>query len=802
MKLPDIKYRSVETVGRHDLGALGAVANAVGQKGRVMQQGMEAVSAVTEDYLVRKQNAEYDDQIASMQIEFSEWNTKYGAKDFFTSEEVVEFGLSDHLIDRFETTTDDGGRQVTLERKSIPAYEVYPHILSAKLAGMTADKVEKISNPMLREEFERKAAVNEANLNMQAAFNAENQQEKFILEKGILEYQNAADRGDAIAALFYIDGLATDDLHKEKLVQDAYYRAEFSDVSSAIRSNEPETVMAMLSMLTDPQYSGYLSEDERQAGVRSLDVKLKLLGAEQSEEWDRLQGIEYARDVEEIKSGNGSLAAIQEKFELHVIDPDNPDGYDVPQYERAMGLQRAYEQSVIVEDRRIETENRRLAKEEEARQKAGQVLKTKQEKVVNVEFVANLDEGIDNGVVHLIDLERAREDYVKGIVSGVTNPNSIDGGQYTTLRRRIIARDKKLLADNEKFMIGYDIIHNKADSSREYSGHQAGIDQYVKQMGITEIPALVKITQDTNIMPQLLENMVVNSALNSPEGEGVDGLTVYGSLLESNKHALLDLSSTTRDLMDSAWYLHSVGGMSGKESLIIANEISQMPPAEREENQITYKALDAYDGNISFLNKKMSADEDRLYPFDAGWFTNAIGSNAQMGAAYQYLVATEFERTANLDMSRNTAWNKVTEIWSPSGVGVRIDGLTISKDVRPDKYGVERTLGITTDIANDRLAAFAIANGLDIDSVIVRADPFTAVERENISWDIMVIDPVTMNYDRVYDTDNGLPLRWIPNNWIEQGKEYGYRKAVEKAKSTKQMREAIESQPLDPDLVM
>jgi len=785
MKLPDVKYRQVETVGRHDLGALDAMAAAVGQRGQVMQQGAGMLVSASQDYLDRKQNAEYDDQIASMQIEFDEWNKQYGAKDVFTADEVTALGLPSHLINTTQTTSDGGGRQIKSKRDNIPAYEVYPHLLRAKLAGMTADKVEKISNPHLRKEFARKADVNAANLNLQAAFNAENQQEKFVLDKAIFDYQNAGDRGDGIAGEFYIDGAATDDLHKEKMRQDLYYRVEYSDASGALRSNDPETVMVWLSRLTDPQYEGDLPEPQRQAFAGALQTKLDILGANQVAELDRQEGIRFVNMVEKTKTGGSSLAEIQEGFDKHVIDPDDAEGWTAAQYGRLMDLQRGYEQSVIVEDRRLEAE--RVAQE-----KADKIQTDKAYKKANGLFISDTHAGIDKNEVQIPDVERSYAQYLDSLETGIPNPNTVNASQRTALRHHIMERDNKAKKATEDFTLGKALVDGKQPANRENGKHQTGIDKYVEDMQITSVSELVKITQDTNIMPQVMEDAVVHSAYNLKDGEGIPGLAVWGSLSKKGMHGKMDVGASVGDLMNTAWEYHR-NGMSAEESLTKAHELSQMPESEREYNKKAYKELNAYDKNMGFLETKMEDDENSLYPFDAGFTKAATAPNSQMGAAYQYLVAKEFERTGNLDLARNTAWNKLTEVWSPSGVGVRMEGIEISSKVRPDRYGVERTLGITTPVANNRLAAFAAANELDVGTIIVNGDGFTA--RDGKSWQIMVVDPDTLMMDQLVDIETGLPVRWIPADWEDEGKKYGYEQSVQKAIDEKARQESLNITP-------
>lgn len=791
MKLPDVQYRSVETLGRHDLGALDVMGRAVAAEGRMHQQGAAQIASVVGEYRERKENAEYNDQVASMQIEFDNWQKDFGARDTYSAEEVASLGLPAHLVKRTETSTDAAGRQVTMDRNSIPAHEVYPHLLRQKLAGMAEDKAEKISNGHLRKEFIRKAKVSEANLNMQATMNAVDAQEKYDLELGVKRSQDAGDMGQMEEGLFYIDNLKTDDLHKEQLRDDLYYRVEFSEATQALRSNNPDVVATYLSRLNDPQYEGDIPENQRQAFVQSLNAKLKILGADRQADIDRQEGIDFVNILERVKNGESSFDEIKEKFDKWVIDPDDKDGISDAQYGRLMDVQRAYDSSVLVEDRRLEKESRRIETARLKAEKEGKVLFDKKYKLANSIYYSQIEKMVDDNQIHLPDVERDYALYIDSLNTGIPNPNSLNEDQRTVIRRSIMARDKKMIAETKDFILGKAIVEDGAVASRENDAHQKGVDQYVKTtqeaLGRSlTVQEVVKITQDTNIMPDILEDAIVHSALNLQQGDGIPGLAAYGAILENNKSGLLDINGTTRDLMDSAWYYHT-SGMGAQESLEKANELANMQPHVRDENKKTYLRLDAYDDNIAKLQGKMYADSSSLYPFDPGVMTSAIGPNGQMGADYQLLVRKEFERTGDIDMARETAWNRVSEVWSPSGVGVRMKGLDIDTSTRAEKYGVERTLGITTPVAQDRLAAFAAANDLDPNTIIVRGDAYTARgDKENgTSWDIMVIDPETNQYDKIYNMETGQSLRWTPNDWAHEGLAYRYKKNVEKAKASK-----------------
>ncbi len=788
MKLPKVPNRTVQSMGRANLSAVGSVASAVGRSGQVDQGIFDQMAKLATDFIVRKENAEFNTQKTDMHTELMQFKEFHAVKTTYTAEEAA--GAPNNAVSKTISTVDGKGVVVTQVNDEIPAYEVYPHLLEQQQKAMIKNKASKITNPRLREQFIQESEIIAANNNLRAGVAAADAQRKYLFDVAVYDARKQATAGDLVAAEYTIENMEADPLVKQKLTDEIKILDEMHDVNLSIHSTDQEAVLLMERYLSSHEYEGYLSEPLRQAAIRDLTAQLKFLGANAVDEADRQHGIRFVNMTEQVKTGNSSLAEIQEGFDKFVVDENDAEGWDAAQYSRLMDLQRGYESSVLVEERRQAVETRRVESARITAEKAGKVEFDKAYKQQNGLFFSHIEALTDAGEFTNSDLEQSYEQFIVSLETGVPNPNTINEDQRTIIRRRIETVNKKRVADTQNFMSGKAIVEGKIPGNRENGDHQRDVDQYVKDLKITNVGQLVNITQDTNIMPQPLEDAIVHSALNLKDSEAIPGLAAYGAILENKKQGLLDLGGATRDLMNTAWYYHRTG-MSAEQSLNKAHELSQIPQLVREENKKAYKRLDAYDDNIGYLTSKMDADEDSLYPFDPGVFASAIGPSSRMGAAYQYIVATEFERTGNIDMARETAWNNLNESWSPSGVGVVMKGMEADASTRATKYGVERTLGITTQVANDRLAAFSAAHGLDPATVIVQSDGFTA--RDSSSWDIMVIDPKTKMPDRLYGAD-GLPIRWKPNDWIEGGKQHRHDESTKDAAARKAMRKAFDEQ--------
>jgi len=768
MKIPKVNIGNTQTLGRNDIGAVGAKARQAGATGKQQQRMMSLMAGVAGDYIQRQQNVEYDNAIAQTQIQINAFQKNHMAKKFYTSDEIPT-NISGDLVPRTTTNYIDG-EAVVSERDSIPAYEVYPHLLKQQLEGMTEVESQKVSSPVLQKEYLRVAQIKNSEMMMSAGLAAEQAQKAFVFEETVIKAGTAFKTGNAVEGEFYVKNLVADSNVKAKLLQDGYTDVEIYDVNAAIKSNDPETVMTMLHRVDDAQYEGYLTESMRQSAVVDLNAKLDALGAGRMAEIERQLDIKSVKFTESIIAGDVDRVEIEERFAAWEKNPDDPEGIDADLYKVSMGLRRGFESAQLTEERRLERV--RVAEE-----KAATIKRNKMETFVNGVFFANLDKGIDEGTVNLIDLDKPFEDYIKSVVAGEYNPETLEPKQYTTLRHHIITRNNKATAATKRFNIGDGVVNGTIDANRENSEQQSGVDEYVKQMGWgKDIARMVKITQDTSIMPQSLTDMIVDGALNQTGEAAMGSLTAYGAILDAKKSGTLDIRGTTREMLDDAWYLHR-GGMSADEAFKKADEIQQMPPKQRELNRDTYTTEKYQEGNVSNLTNRMSNDEDRLYKFDPGWNVSALGPSTRMIADYENVVQTEFERTGNIDMARQTAWNGLTEVWGPSGVGAIVKGLQVETIARPEKWGVERTLGISTPIAKGRLGAFAESLGVDPENVVIKGDAFTSREsndkttKQRTSWAVYIIDPETLSQVQLYDKENK-PLRWVPNNWIDQGTKY------------------------------
>ena len=329
MKLPQVTYRGVQSLGRNDTNSVRAESAATKAQSDAFQAMTGAIARVSADYIERQENQEYNEQIASYHVEMREWQARHGAKAYFSEEEIPESLRDSGEIRLYDTVTDDAGVESQVAREAIPAFEVYPHLLSKKLEGLIAEKADKISNPRMRNAFIEKARMNAADTVMNAAIVAEQNQRSYNIEKGTTEAMAAADSGNLAMAQFIIENIEDlDPVDAKKFAIEAERRVEVYEVTQAIRSTDRETIATMQALLDDPNYSGLLSEAQRKNAIADLKARDKFLNKEFVQDRLKQNQIFISDSFVGIEQGTFTLRDVEAGYELWKRDDTNPQAID------------------------------------------------------------------------------------------------------------------------------------------------------------------------------------------------------------------------------------------------------------------------------------------------------------------------------------------------------------------------------------------------------------------------------------------------------------------------------------------
>ena len=677
MKLPQVKYRQVQSMGRGNLAAVGSQIAATHQQGQAIQRAMDGIAGVTADYIKRKEDAEYNNQISEHHVDMSEWQARNNAKQSYRADEIK--AIDEDTVPRTITYTDDAGQTVTETRDSIPAYEVYPHLLRMKLEGSIKDRASKISNPNLRQAFIEKANMDAASMVMRATVAAEQQQQAYELEVGMEKARGAADMGNLAMAQFVVENLETTDLAKKELAEEMEARVESYEITQAIRSSDPETVALMRSLLDDPQYSGSLTEAKRQQAITDLTQRLKFLGAEAKGE---------------------------------------------------------------------------MVKAHEA-------------------FISDAYFGIEHGAFTLQDVEAGYQRWL----DNETDPLGISGKERTQLRNAINRRNAARQTQQDLSALGAELIATGGNPKNR--NHQKQIDAYVEQNQVTDLRELEWITFRSNIMPQVLQDFLNIAAIHDAEkgGDQIQAATeLFGRLSDSKPEVLAELGKESKDILADTHIL-TRAGKDPVEAYEFSRELARTKPELRDQRDRDYREQKFLKDNKSHLDQFMD-DDKTLYGFETTfWNQSKIPPNQTMESQFNELTYMYYLDKGDVAMARNRAWMDLAEKWSPTEIGATLTVDGIEHGIRAMEYAPERVMMVTPEVAQQRLDAFARANGLaSTDNLMVVSDDRTARDG---SWQIWVVD-----------TDTNLPNlfteRWVGSEWADEAAQYSYDQAVEEAKKQRE----------------
>lgn len=352
MKLPSVQYRSVESLGRHDLGAISALASAEGAKGRAIQQASGQIAKVANDYRERRENAEYNEVLATMKASISEWESKFDTKQTYTADELGDIPVD--VVPRMETGTDELGITYSTRRGDIPAYEVYPHLKKNFLDGLVEEQANKISNVHLRKQFLTTSKPFIADKMMRATVAAEEAQQVYIQTVYMEGAKKAAQLQDIDTAKFYVEQMeGLSPVEQRALVEELEGISESAFYDEAIRSPDQETIMLARAALEEPSYDGTLTEAERQSTIKDLNDRMEQLDFERLSELTQKHAITYSDAQAAIDAGQYTNKQIEEGYELWKDNSSNPEGFSGIERTHLRGRLEAYNNRGLAKSNRL-----------------------------------------------------------------------------------------------------------------------------------------------------------------------------------------------------------------------------------------------------------------------------------------------------------------------------------------------------------------------------------------------------------------------------------------------------------------
>lgn len=260
MKLPTRVSTSVQPLAQISPGAVASSKMAMGD-------AAFRVAGAVEQIRQTKINAELRDAGLYMANKMTEFEQQYGGLEYLEPGQIP----GDVEYKRISKDVDAGGNLVESERTAVPAYEVLPDVYKSYAKTHAQAAADLISD-----ERERNSWLQDSNLTVDEQYvgrlsNARQKQLDFIEKKTTNEVSRAVDNGNYMLARELTQGLQNSELSTS--LNSEITKREFVDPLNDLildPNATPEEIASTINILSDPEFSGPISDAERAAKVSAL----------------------------------------------------------------------------------------------------------------------------------------------------------------------------------------------------------------------------------------------------------------------------------------------------------------------------------------------------------------------------------------------------------------------------------------------------------------------------------------------------------------------------------------------------
>ncbi len=279
MKLPEVQIKSVESLGRNSLGAVGGVASATAGLANAQASVINSFAKVAGTMAETQDRIEYDQNTADYKSNLENWQMKYGAKKSFNGEEIA--GMVGENVNLKENISDDSGGSKSVYRKNIPAYEVYGTMLSKKMEGLQKSYSGNIRNNTLKGEFVNSTTALRDQKMLKQTLRAAEEQHQQERTNAKVRIENYAKSGQLKEALFEAEKFNGTNEEREQLAGASFKKVEQYQYGEAVRTENMELMATSLATLQSEDYytSGVLTEAENIAEQNQLKSAMARLAS-------------------------------------------------------------------------------------------------------------------------------------------------------------------------------------------------------------------------------------------------------------------------------------------------------------------------------------------------------------------------------------------------------------------------------------------------------------------------------------------------------------------------------------------
>lgn len=259
MKINAPQVRGVESMGRGDASALGAVANAKSQLSSTQKQVASYMAKLSADYIERKENAEFNSGKINTMVQFDELHKTLATKTAYTASELK--GLP---TDSIKLKNADGS-----ERKNIPAFEATALLLDQGQQKIIKQQEGEITNPHLKESYRNLALGIASSNSLKATIKASDEQKKYYMAKDKNDAQQLALAGQRVAAQKVIEENPDyTALEREVLSRDVNKTWEWELDTRVLNTNDMPSIVERYQHLRSKEY-GKGEKDYLESGAPS-----------------------------------------------------------------------------------------------------------------------------------------------------------------------------------------------------------------------------------------------------------------------------------------------------------------------------------------------------------------------------------------------------------------------------------------------------------------------------------------------------------------------------------------------------
>ncbi len=332
MKISAPQYKNVQSLGRANIGSVGAVAGAVSAKGSADRALANHIAKVGSEFIRREEKAAFSSAITDTKVEMDGWVEQNGVREFFGGDELK--GRVDG-VELSRKDTDQYGDEIDVPIKQIPAYKVYPQLLAKKLKGVMDTNAQRITNPIDRQAYVESRQVYNADAVKAASLNAARQQFNYQRKESDIKRKQALLRGDLANANFLASEFEGTEFEIKDRINQNRQGMEVYEADELIRIEDVKGMTDFLNYLRDSQYEekgGPLTERKNidlqnrlRSKIGSLTVKKTASNAaykaeikQKGQDFLAAQNDGELKSAEQVARMRGELKGVK----LHDLDID------------------------------------------------------------------------------------------------------------------------------------------------------------------------------------------------------------------------------------------------------------------------------------------------------------------------------------------------------------------------------------------------------------------------------------------------------------------------------------------------